>query len=43
MVLLLFNFEVSLFSHQMYDGVKPTLGELEKFEATPDEVEVEGK
>ena len=28
--------------HQMYDGVKPTLGELEKFEATPDEVEVEG-
>ena len=27
---------------QIYDGVKPTLGELEKFEATPEEVEVEG-
>ena len=27
---------------QIYEGVKPTLGELEKFEATPEEVEVEG-
>ena len=27
---------------QMFDGIKPTLGELEKFEATPEEVEVEG-
>ena len=27
----------------MYEGVKPTLGELEKFEATPDEVELNGK
>jgi transcription elongation factor SPT5 len=25
----------------IYEGVKPTLGELEKFEATPEEVEVE--
>ena len=28
---------------QLYEGVKPTLGELEKFEATPDEVELNGK
>ena len=28
--------------YQIFDGVKPTLGELEKFEATPEEVEVEG-
>ena len=28
---------------QIFEGVKPTLGELEKFEATPEEVEVEGK
>ena len=27
---------------QLYEGVKPTLGELEKFEATPDEVELNG-
>ena len=27
---------------QIFEGVKPTLGELEKFEATPEEVEVEG-
>ena len=27
----------------MYEGVKPTLGDLEKFEATPDEVELNGK
>ena len=27
----------------MYKGVKPTLGELEKFESTPDEVELNGK
>ena len=34
------------FSHlsatQLHDGVKPTLQELEKFEATPEEVELEG-
>ena len=30
-------------SLQLYEGVKPTLGELEKFEATPDEVELNGK
>ena len=27
---------------QIYDGIKPTLQELEKFEATPEEVEIEG-
>ena len=27
---------------QLHDGVKPTLQELEKFEATPEEVELEG-
>ena len=26
----------------IHDGVKPTLQELEKFEATPEEVEIEG-
>ena len=30
-------------SSQLYEGVKPTLGELEKFEATPDEAELNGK
>ena len=33
---------VYMFS-QLYKGVKPTLGELEKFESTPDEVELNGK
>ena len=27
----------------IHDGVKPTLQELEKFEATPEEVEIEGE
>ncbi len=27
----------------IHEGVKPTLQELEKFEATPEEVEIEGK
>ena len=27
----------------IHDGVKPTLQELEKFEATPEEVEIEGR
>ena len=26
----------------LHEGVKPTLQELEKFEATPEEVEIEG-
>lgn len=27
----------------IHEGVKPTLQELEKFEATPEEVEIEGE
>ncbi len=27
----------------IHDGVKPTLQELERFEATPEEVEIEGR
>ena len=27
----------------LHEGIKPTLQELEKFEATPEEVEIEGK
>ena len=30
-------------SPQLHDGVRPTLQELEKFEATPEEVELEGE
>ena len=35
--------EYQLVSLQLYEGVKPTLGESEKFEATPDKVELNGK
>ena len=28
---------------QIHEGVKPTLQELERFEATPEEVDLEGK
>ena len=33
---------INAYISQLYEGVKPTLGELEKFEATPDEVELNG-
>ena len=37
-----FMFKSFAMSAIIHDGVKPTLQELEKFEATPEEVEIEG-
>ncbi len=34
---------IVIIAHQLHDGVRPTLQELEKFEATPEEVELEGE
>lgn len=38
-----FMYKSFAMSAVMHDGVKPTLQELEKFEATPEEVEIEGE